>query len=577
MAADSTSPKRATINPVALLAIQLATSPGAYAVFVGSGVSAGSVPSGAELRVATLRILYTAQERVQPPENTDLDAWWQSHSAGAATYSAMLAAAYPRPQERRRYLADLFEGKEPTKAHRLLAAMARRGLIRVFITTNFDRLLERALEEEGMRIASVALGEHVAVAAPREQVDAYVLHLHGDYTTERMRNTDEELEILDVEIETQFADILRTHGLVVLGYAGADAAVARAMRRNPSRYSLFWNVRGKPSGPQLELIGALDGYATASESVEDFLEDLLMRIDAVASQPDGRLPVNQYREVRQLIEEGRTVPVQRRARELGRRLRESVDSWVDANRHTLHFSAAEPLESWAPLYTSLLDGTGAPLRALVAAGSAAVEASSGDLDGFVEELVRLFRVEGTNGLTTVISAPKLVARLGCELLLGCAVALRRWHAFELIAAAKWRERDGSLWPWVFLMEFVYPQALGTDAARAGALTRKVAIEQRDLDDALQIGPEASVKGATDANILLGIAFHAIHEKAVAAGNDRSPLHFWGYRFGPSENLLSDLALRSDALAVLARLASEDPELFRKQFKKSLPGTPQFRW
>ena len=40
--------------------------------------------------------------------------------------------------------------KEPTLAHRAIAELAAQGFIKVIITTNFDRLVETALREEGV-------------------------------------------------------------------------------------------------------------------------------------------------------------------------------------------------------------------------------------------------------------------------------------------------------------------------------------------------------------------------------------------------------------------------------------------
>ena len=50
----------------------------------------------------------------------------------------------PTDDERRRGM------KVPGAAHRALGQLAARGYISVFLTTNFDRLLEQALEAAGV-------------------------------------------------------------------------------------------------------------------------------------------------------------------------------------------------------------------------------------------------------------------------------------------------------------------------------------------------------------------------------------------------------------------------------------------
>jgi hypothetical protein len=64
-------------------------------------------------------------------------------------YSDLLELIAPDPATRRDYLAKHFEGVEPGQTHEFLADLAARGLVTVFVTTNFDRLLERALQARG--------------------------------------------------------------------------------------------------------------------------------------------------------------------------------------------------------------------------------------------------------------------------------------------------------------------------------------------------------------------------------------------------------------------------------------------
>jgi hypothetical protein len=62
----------------------------------------------------------------------------------------VLELVAPSQEDRRSYLASLFEGREPGETRRRLAALVKEGLVSVFVTTNFDRLLEQALLEVGV-------------------------------------------------------------------------------------------------------------------------------------------------------------------------------------------------------------------------------------------------------------------------------------------------------------------------------------------------------------------------------------------------------------------------------------------
>src|SRR5687767_6774249 len=96
------------IDPTAGLALLIASAPGAYALFLGSGVSSPLIPTGAEIRRATLERIYTAQQGGPPPSSLDLDAWWLKQGGSSATYSELLARAFPTAEERRTFLERFF-------------------------------------------------------------------------------------------------------------------------------------------------------------------------------------------------------------------------------------------------------------------------------------------------------------------------------------------------------------------------------------------------------------------------------------------------------------------------------------
>lgn len=64
-----------------------------------------------------------------------------------------------------------------------------RGVLRVFVTTNFDRLLERALVSRGIEPVVVSNDATLAAAPRREHSPVYIVKAHGDYLQEPIRNT----------------------------------------------------------------------------------------------------------------------------------------------------------------------------------------------------------------------------------------------------------------------------------------------------------------------------------------------------------------------------------------------------
>ena len=62
------------------------------------------------------------------------------------------------------------------------------------MTTNFDRLMEKALEDEGVTPTVLSTKEQAGQGAlPLVHVDCCIFKVHGDYTDPRIRNTESEL------------------------------------------------------------------------------------------------------------------------------------------------------------------------------------------------------------------------------------------------------------------------------------------------------------------------------------------------------------------------------------------------
>ncbi len=89
----------------------------------------------------------------------DLAGWYQERYGDEPDYSKLLDALAKSPTERSALLRSYFEPtaedrsrgvKVPGAAHMALAELAATGHVRLFVTTNFDRLIEQALEAAGV-------------------------------------------------------------------------------------------------------------------------------------------------------------------------------------------------------------------------------------------------------------------------------------------------------------------------------------------------------------------------------------------------------------------------------------------
>lgn len=229
------------------------SSPGAYAILVGAGVSIGAVPTAWEVLTRLIVDAANLKGEEVAPENAER--WWAEHMRTDATYEHVLESLAPTQHERQGLLRRFFENDPedvgpngegaiaPNPAHRCIARLVKLGVVRVLVTTNFDHLLEEALRGEGLQPTVVATEADAIGLAPLHTLECCVLHLHGDYLyPESMLNTVTELSEYQPAMASLLNSILQEYGLIVSGWSARyDRALREAVASQAShRYSMLW-------------------------------------------------------------------------------------------------------------------------------------------------------------------------------------------------------------------------------------------------------------------------------------------------------------------------------------------------
>jgi hypothetical protein len=205
------------------LAFSLYSGPGTYDILLGSGVSsAAGVLTGWNLTLDLVRQLATLEG-----ETTDDPAAWYAERYGREPrYSEVVNELAPTRDERRSLLQSYFEPdeedreegrKEPTAAHRAIARLCSNGYVRVLVTTNFDRRLERALEAEGIFPIVIDTPHALDGAPPLQHASCTVVKVNGDYLDTRIKNAPEELSEYDPSVQALLERIFGEYGLVICG------------------------------------------------------------------------------------------------------------------------------------------------------------------------------------------------------------------------------------------------------------------------------------------------------------------------------------------------------------------------
>lgn len=278
------------IDPLLSLAFSIYSNKGVYALLLGSGVSrSAGIPTGWEVTLDLIRKLaHMEGENCEP----DPAGWYEDKFSEEADYSKLLKLIAKTPSERSKLLKAYFEPTEeerqqniktPTAAHKAIADLVAKGYIRVILTTNFDRLMEKALEDVGVIPTVISTKDAIDGATPITHTTCTVIKLHGDYLDSRIKNTPEELSVYDRKLNSLLDRIFDEFGLIICGWSGEwDIALRDAVQRCKSRrYTTFWTVKDILADNAKQLADLRKSELVKIHSADMFFGDLAEKLLAI--------------------------------------------------------------------------------------------------------------------------------------------------------------------------------------------------------------------------------------------------------------------------------------------------------
>ena len=290
-----------SFDPRVTLAMSMHAGPGVYALLVGSGISMGAgVLTGWGVLTQLVRQMAATEASTELPIDFDVERWWTTKYPGVEIgYGSVLEAAGISPSDRRRLLEPFFvatdqdrdEGKKvPAPAHEAIAQLVKRGTVRVIVTTNFDDLLEQALQDMGVPIQVIAAPDMIAGCEPLRHSACSVIKVHGDYKRIDLLNTEAELDRYHNDLDQLLDVVFDEYGIIVSGWsADWDTALVAAIRRTKSRrYPLYWSAVGPLGDNARTIVGARRGTLIANAPADEFFPDLSNRLsllDRLATPP----------------------------------------------------------------------------------------------------------------------------------------------------------------------------------------------------------------------------------------------------------------------------------------------------
>ena len=284
------------IDPTDSLAFSIQANRGVYALLIGSGVSqAAQIPTGWDITLDLIRKLAAASGESAEP---DPEKWYREKCNEPPDYSKLIDGLAKTQTERQQLLRPYFEPneqereedvKQPTAAHKAIAWLVAQGFVKVIITTNFDRLLEKALEEAGVEPVVISSEDQVKGMLPLIHTQHCLVKLHGDYLDTRIRNTPSELSDYPAEFNKLLDRIFDEFGLVVCGWSAVwDVALRDALFRALSRrFSTYWAARGEVSDEAQQLIIHRRAQVIDIQDAENFFQKIQEKVESIEqfSQP----------------------------------------------------------------------------------------------------------------------------------------------------------------------------------------------------------------------------------------------------------------------------------------------------
>nr|WP_315481922.1 SIR2 family protein [uncultured Undibacterium sp.] len=280
------------IDPLNSLSFSMFANKGVFALLLGSGVSrASNIPTGWEITLDLVRkVAATRSEECDPNPS----AWYENTFGQQPDYSDLLDTLCRSPAERQQLIRSYLEPTEeerveglklPTEAHRAIADLVKAGFIRVILTTNFDKLMELALQDVGINPTVLSSPDHIKGALPLVHNACTIIKIHGDYLDTRIRNTSAELADYPKEFKQLLDRVFDEYGLVVCGWSAEwDEALRAALTRSPyRRFSMYWASRGEPGSVAKDLIARRGAQLISIEKADSFFSKLNEQISALIS------------------------------------------------------------------------------------------------------------------------------------------------------------------------------------------------------------------------------------------------------------------------------------------------------
>ncbi|WP_229188719.1 SIR2 family protein [Bacillus cereus] len=286
--------------------------------------------------------------------------------------------------------------------------MVNDGYIKVIVTTNFDQLMEQALDELNIQYQTLYHESDIDGMKPLTQANCTVLKVHGDYRDTRFKNVSNELEAYPKSLSSLLKQVFDEYGIITSGWSAEwDTALKDTIKSvKGRRYSWYWHAYNDKLGEQAEeLLKFRDGIKIVdSNGADSFFSLLAENVESISklkkSSPQNiQLKINK---LKKCITDNLEIE-----------LREMI---TEETRTLVHFikSLQSPAESTSEIMKEYIETIKEKTRTLAIMLSILTYYSNNETHESIicETLERLTTAKATNGMRAYICFSKLPAIVG---------------------------------------------------------------------------------------------------------------------------------------------------------------------
>ena len=267
------------MNPIIKLIANALPGNKKYILFAGAGVSKDAgIPTSWDLMLKIAALLYFA-DNPEKKNNSDLDLekWFIESEYAQMEYSDLMELIYPKNPDQQDFLKKNLDNNNIGGSHKGIAELARRGIIRAIITTNFDHYIEKALEERGLEVQVISTEDDLRNSEPLIQCKSVRIYKpHGNLGCGKLKNTPKDLELLSQLMEEELIRVMSEHGVIVLGYSGRDKGIRQVFeKRNYNYYPLFWVDPQRPEKTMEKILKKNDYIYIQCTGASKFINEFI--------------------------------------------------------------------------------------------------------------------------------------------------------------------------------------------------------------------------------------------------------------------------------------------------------------